>query len=279
MKKIYTIITLLVVLMASSCDKNVIEYNATSIDENTQSQIRFVYALNTLAAGAPNITRLKYNGVTVSEVSTAVGAFLPGTAKYHVVPKGPLAINTYTGTTKDVAQYTRSITIQQGRWNAFVHSLTADPLMLQVPNVLPTVLWDPWVDTACTIQFVNLLYDAAGTAGYGSLTLKVRRGTSSANYTYTTIGTAAFGAATELVKFKFLKANTSVGGTESSLAFVLYNSDATVFKTFSTGTTLADYASTGWSLTKGRNYVVFLNGLKGSSSTTQRVALSSITLN
>ncbi len=280
MKKILTLIPVLGMFFVASCNEHELDYYTTPVNTETQAQIRLSYDVGVVTTGAPNITRLSYNNQMVSEVSTAIGSIFPNSAaKYHVVPVGQLQINTYTGATKDVAHYTSTINIEKGRWTAFVHNLNTAPLMVQTPDEFPQ--YDPWADTACSIQFVNLLYGTDGATGYGTLTLKARRGagTTASPYIYTTIGTAAFGQYTDYIKFNLIKSGTVWSGTETGIAFVLYNELGNLVTTFTTANASTTYSATGYSLTKGRNYIIHLNGKMGTNYATTSFRLGAITLN
>ncbi len=280
MKKIFTLIPVLASLLLVSCAQHVLDYDVTYLDQTSQAQIRLCYDLGIVTTGAPTITRLAYNTQMVSEVATSIGNYFPySAAKYHVVPVGQLQINTYTGSTKDVVQYSNTTTIGAGRWNAFVYNLNQAPLMVEVPATLP--VFDPWADTCATIQFVNLLYAADGVSPAGTLTLKARRGagTTASPYVYTTIGTAAFGEATGLIRFNLIKTGTVWSGAESGLAFVLYDSTNTLLSTFTSSNAVTTYSATGYTCTKGKNYVFHLNGKRGTNYATTSIRLSTITLN
>lgn len=216
----------------------------------------------------------------VSEVATTIGNYYPfSAAKYHVVPVGQLNIATYQGSTKDVAHYSSTINIQKGRWTAFVYNLNEAPMVVPVPEVFPK--YDPWADTSCAIQFINLLYSSNGTTPEGALTLKARRGagTTASPYVYTTIATVGFGQASDFIKFNLVKSGTVWSGTETGLAFVLYDSSNNLMTTFTTANAVTTYSATGYSLAKGKSYIFHLNGKRGTNYATTGVRLSTITLN
>lgn len=283
MKKIYTIISVISLFLLVSCEKNVITFGTTDVDQSKSAQIRLVYDLPIVPSGTTyNITRLAYNDQMVSEVSTSLGSILPNSvAKYHVVPVGDLKIDAFKGSAKTDLQYTSTIQIAAGRWSAFVYQPDQAPLLVPMPNEFPS--YDPWADTVCTIQFVNLFHKADGVTPYGKLYLKGRRGagTTSSPYQYIDIAEANYKEASSYSSYKLYKSGTVWSGTESGLVFVLFNENGEQLKTFakSTATTPTDYAATGYSLSKGRNYIFHLNGKEGTNYATQTVRLSTITLN
>jgi hypothetical protein len=276
MKKIFTLTAAVVSLLFVSCEKQAIGYLSDDIDVTKFAQIRFVNDLPIVPSGTTyNITRLKYNDAMVSEVTTTLGSIIPNSAaKYHVVPIGPLKIDAYISASKDVLQYTNTINIPAGRWSAFVHNVAEAPLMVETPSQFPSM--DPWKDTVCTIQFVNLLYKADGTPYTGKLFLKGRRG--AAPYTYVDIAQCGFKEVSNFVKYRLYRTNAVWSGEEDKLAFVLFDEAGNLLKDFSTGTTVRDFSATGFTLTKGRHYIFHLNGKLGTSATNQSIRMSTITL-
>jgi hypothetical protein len=171
MKTILALVSIMVVLLVVSCEKNVITFGSTDINTATSAEVRLVYDIPVVSTTALNITRLKYNDKLVSEVSTAIGGIFPNSAaKYHVVPQGSVKVDAYTGTTKDVLQYSNTFTVGAGKFTSFIYSLTEAPYVIQDASVFPPS--DAWADTTANIQFVNLLYKADGVTPYGKLTLR-----------------------------------------------------------------------------------------------------------
>lgn len=281
MKTILALVSIFMVFMLTSCDKNLITFGSTDIDLTKSAEVRLVYDLPIVATAAQNITRLKYNDVMVSEVSTALGSSFPNSAaKYHVVPQGTVKVDLYKGVTKDVVQYSNSFTVGSGKFTAFVHSATAVPLVIKDVDVFP--YGDSWADTTANIQFVNLFYKADGVTPFGPLTLKGRRGagTTASPYVYINIATSAFKEASALIPYKLVKSGTIWSGTETGMVFVVYDAAGNLLKYFPTTTgALTDWSATALSLAKGRNYIFHMNGKQGVNYADQAIRLSTITLN
>jgi hypothetical protein len=217
----------------------------------------------------------------VSEVSTALGSIFPNSpAKYHVVPQGSVKVDAFTGTTKDVPQYSNTFTVGAGKYTAFIHSLTDVPFVIKDADVFPSS--DAWADTLANVQFVNLLYKADGVTPYGTLFLKGRRGagTTASPYVYIDIASCGFKQASALIPYKLVKSGTIWSGTETGMVFVVFDATGALLKYYPSSTgALTDYAATGYSLTKGRNYIFHMNGKLGTNYATQAIRLSTITLN
>ncbi|MEI6277424.1 MAG: hypothetical protein WCP08_15605 [Prolixibacteraceae bacterium] len=282
MKKILALVSILMVLLVVSCEKNVITFGSTDIKTATSAEVRLVYDIPVVSTSALNITRLKYNNQLVSEVSTAIGSIFPNsTAKYHVVPQGAVKVDAFTGTTKDVLQYSNTFTVGAGKYTAFIHSLTDVPFVVKDADAFPSS--DAWADTTSNIQFVNLLYKADGVTPYGKLTLKGKRGagTTASPFVYITIATCGFKEASTLIPYKLLRNGIAVwSGTETGMVFTVFDDAGVQLKYFPTTTgALTDWTATAFSLGKGKNYIFHLNGKMGAKYADQAIRLSTVALN
>jgi len=282
MKTILAIVSIMVVILVVSCEKNVITYGSTDVDLTKSAQVRLVYDIPVVSTTALNITRLKYNNQMVSEVSTAIGSYFPAsTAKYHVVPQGAVKVDAYTGTTKDVLQYSNTFTVGTGKYTAFINSLTDTPFVIKDTDTF--TYGDAWADTTANIQFVNLLYKADGVTPYGKLTLKGKRGagTTASPYTYITIATCGFKEASTFVPYKLLRNGIAVwSGTETGMVFTVFDDAGVQLKYYPTTTgALTDWTATAFSLGKGNNYVFHMNGKVGVKYADQAIRLSTFRLN
>ena len=281
MKTLLILVSFMAVLILASCETNEITFDGTDVDLSKSAQVRLVYDLPLITSTTQNITRLKYNDNLVSEVSTSLGSIFPNSAaKYHVVPQGSVKVDAFIGSTKDVLQYSNSFSVGSGKFTAFIYSQTEAPLVIKDVDTFPS--GDPWKDTTAYIQFVNLFYKTDGVSPYGTLTLKGRRGagTTASPYVYENIATCAFKEASALIPYKLMRSGTVWSGTETGMAFVIYDSAGNLLKQYPSSTgALTDYAATGYSLSKGRNYIFHLNGKVGAKYTDQAIRLSTIALN
>jgi hypothetical protein len=281
MKTILALVSVFMGFLLTSCETNEITFGTTDIDLTKSAEVRLVYDIPVVSSTTLNITRLKYNDQLVSEVSTAIGGIFPNSAaKYNVVPQGSVKVDTYTGVTKDVLQYSNTFTVGSGKYTAFIHSLTDVPFVIKDADVFPAS--DAWADTLANIQFVNLLYKADGVTPYGTLFLKGRRGagTTASPYKYIDIASCGFKEASQLVPYKLVKSGTVWSGTETGLTFVVFDATGVLLKYYPTSTgALTDWTVTGLSLGKGRNYIFHMNGKIGAKYADQAIRLNTITLN
>ncbi|MFA6335230.1 MAG: hypothetical protein WCX48_06685 [Bacteroidales bacterium] len=274
MKKILTLISVLMVIGLVSCEKNDITYKTTDLDLTKYAQVRLVYDLPLVASATQNVARLLYNNDTVSMVSTALGSIFPNsTAKYHALPIGTNTVKLLKSTYATI--YENSFNLTAGKWSAFVYNTSQPPILIQDPEEYQT--GDPWADTLTYIRFVNLFHKADGTP-YGKLYLKGKR-TIDGVVQYIDIAEANYGEASDYNPYKLYRQGIKVwSGTEASLVFTVFDATGAQLQYYTSSTVRAAYTATGYSLTKGINYIFHFNGIEG-TYTTQAVRLSTIAVN
>lgn len=283
MKKIFSILSVVSLFLLASCEKNVLSYQTTDVDVTTKAQVRLVYDLPVIPSSTThNITLLKYNDQRVSQISTALGSIFPNsTAKYHVLPIGANKVEAFKGAAMDQLVYSNTFNVPAGKWSAFVYNANEAPLMVQDPEVYET--GHPWVDTVTYIRFVNLLYKADGVTPFGKVFLKGRRLASQPNintYDYIDIAECDFKQSSGYIPYILRRNGIAVwSGTETNMTFVLFDANGNLLQTFSSSNVLGEYSATGYSMTKGVNYIFHLNGKMGTNYATQSVRLSTIAVN
>lgn len=277
MKKILSILSVLSLFLLYSCEKHVITYGSTDIDENQNAQIRLVYDLPIVTSSTHNLTKLEYNNKLYSQVGTALGSILPNsTANYHMIPVGANKVDAYKGSAGDVLAYSSNFTIGKGRWSAFIYNENEAPFMVQDPDEYVT--GHPWADTLTYVRFVNLFHKADGVTPYGQLTLKVLRVVNGQDV-WVDIATCNFKEASTYNPIKLNRKGISIwSGTETSMQFALYDVNGVPLQYFASTSakTKTDHKVTGYSLTKGRNYIFHLNGKEGDTYAGQSIRVSTI---
>ncbi|NCB19883.1 MAG: hypothetical protein EOM61_09725 [Bacteroidia bacterium] len=280
MKKLLSIISVLSLFLLYSCEKNVITYNATDLDQDQFAQIRLVYDLPIVTSTTHNITMLKYNDQLYSQVGTALGSILPNSmAKYHRIPVGSNKVDAYKGAAKDVLAYTSNFTIEKGKWSAFIYQENQPPLLVQDPEEYVT--GHPWADTVAYVRFVNLFHKADGVTPYGRLTLKVERIVNGVTQ-WVDVATCDYKEASTYNPIKLNRKGIAIwSGTESSMIFALFDANGNQLQYFAStsASTKAAHRVTGYSLTKGVNYIFHLNGKEGTNYATQSIRVSTISIN
>jgi len=280
MKKILSIISVLSLFLLYSCEKNVITYDTSDLDQNAFAQVRLVYDLPLVTSTTHNITLLKYNDQIYSQIGTALGSILPNSiAKYHRLPIGANKVEAFKSATKDVLAYSANFTVAKGKWSAFIYNENQPPLLVQDPEEYQT--GHPWNDTVAYIRFVNLFHKVDGVTPFGRLTLKGVR-TVGGVTTYIDIASANYMEASDYMPYKLDRKGIAIwSGTESSMVFALFDANGQQLTHFATSsaTTKANHSVSGYSLTKGVNYIFHLNGKEGTNNATQAIRVSTIAVN
>jgi len=280
MKKIHIILLAMFGLAFTACQTNEIKLPYDTIDASQYSEVRI---LNVIPVTG-NSDSLYFNGANYSSVSTAVGSYYPvSTPKYFAVPIGNIPIILRFAaktTTPTVASfvYSNTMTLKAGKWSAYICKSTQAPVMLQDADDVPAT--DAWNDTVCFIKVANFFYKADGVTPYGPMTIKAKKNITGA--AWETVATNVdFGTQTSSYYTYRLKNTASTkpwSGIEPSITFAIFDAAGVQYQSFTSPTTTAKaaYSNTGWSLGKGRAYVIYLNGKEGTANTSdQFIRLSS----
>ena len=279
MKKINFILSVILGLTCMSCQTNEITFPMSTLDVNKFSEIRVLNAIPVTG----NSDTLLINGTNYSSVSTAVGSFYPGNSpKYFAVPFGVANISlrfVAKITTPAVAafNYAQSITVAKGKWSAYITNASQSPVLLQDADNVPVT--DAWADTVSFVRVANFFYKADGVTPFGKMTLKAKKNNSTVWETVAlNVDFGTQSAAYYLYKLKNTGNVKPWSGTETNITFALFDNNDVQYQQFSTATTSAKgaYSNTGWSLGKGRAYVIYINGKEGATNnTTQFIRLGS----
>jgi hypothetical protein len=270
MKKIHFILLSIFGLAFTSCQTNEISFSFNSLDTTRYAEVRL---LNVIPITG-NSDTLLFNGQNYSSVSTALGGYYPySTPKYFSLPFGNTNISLRFGaktTTPTVAafNYSGSMTLQKGKWSAYIYNAAQNPIMLQDADDIPTT--DPWQDTVCFVRVANFFFKADGITPFGKITLKAKKNIVGANWE-TVASNIGFGTQSSVYYLYRLKNITNLkpwSGTETNVTFAFFDSTGVQYQQFTSATsaTRGGYSSTGWSLGKGRAYIIYLNGKEGTSN-------------
>jgi len=270
MKKIRFILFSIFGLALASCQTNEITFSFNSLDTTRFAEVRL---LNVIPITG-NSDTLLFNGQNYSSVSTIDGGYYPySTPKYFSLPLGNTNISLRFGaktTTPTVAafNYSGSMILQKGKWSAYIYNAAQNPIMLQDADDIPTT--DPWQDTVCFVRVANFFFKADGVTPFGKITLKAKKNLVGANWE-TVASNIGFGTQSSTYYLYKLKNVTNLSpwsGTETNVTFAIFDSTGVQYQQFTSATSAirGAYSSTGWSLGKGRAYVIYLNGKEGTSN-------------
>ncbi len=163
MKIIKYLSLILAVILMASCEKNVIEYDATTIGEVAEFQLHYIVPVNAVAAN--NITKVEINNQLYANSKAPLNTYnaIPSGAvgKFYTVNPGNVNIKMYTGTNMDVLVYDQSVTMTAIKQNLFVHDFNLPPVVIdnEFPYERREVVE---TDTTTWVKFYNFLYETAG---------------------------------------------------------------------------------------------------------------------
>jgi hypothetical protein len=168
MKIIKYLSLILAVALTVSCEENVIEYDATPLDENmAEFQLHYMNPVTSVAAN--NITRVEVNGKMVANVKAPLNTYnaIPSGAvgKFYTVTPGSVNLKLYL-TAKlepkgDSLVYDKSVTLTKGKQNIFVHDFNQDPIIF-INGAPFKARQTVTTDSTAWIKFYNFLYETAG---------------------------------------------------------------------------------------------------------------------
>jgi hypothetical protein len=161
----YTVLILAMALMVS-CEKNEVKYDALAISNMAEIQLHYMNPVTAVAAN--NITRVDLNGQLVANSKAPLNTYnaIPSgsVGKFYAVDPGNVNIKMYIKgkVAVDSLIYDKSVTLDAGKKNVFVHDFTKVPVVFNngypyTPNVTTAT------DSAGWIKFYNFLYETTGT--------------------------------------------------------------------------------------------------------------------
>jgi hypothetical protein len=280
MKKINIILFAILGLVFTSCQTNVITFSNEPVDVNKYTELRVVNAIPVTG----NSDTLLLNHVNYSSVSTSLGSYYPGsTPRYFIVPFGNDSISLHfiaKTTTPAAAAFTYKgmMTLTKGKWTAFIYNAAQNPTLLQDDDNIPST--DAWADTVCFVKVANFFMKSDGVTPFGKITLKMKKNITGADWE-TVAQNIDFGTQSAAYYKYTLKNTNNVkpwSGIEPNITLAIFDSNGVQYQSFSSPTTSVKgaYSNVGWSLGKGRAYVIYLNGKEGvTNSTTQLIRLGS----
>ena len=265
----YTVLILAMALMVS-CEKNEVRYDAIAISNMAEIQLHYVNPVTAVAAN--NITRVDMNGQLVANSkaplntynaipSGSVGKFYavdPGNVNLKLYMKGKIAI--------DSLVYDKSVTLDAGKKNIFVHDFTKVPVVINngypyTPNVTTVT------DSTAWVRFYNFLYETTGTPYAKKIQYQY---VDSRTSLPVNIGQpVAFGEATDWIKVTVVKIDlVSAGSRTITFKMKEVETNGTVvgdLQIMSTAGAYAAFTATA-SLSIGRRYHHIMAGFRAVKS-------------
>ncbi len=157
---------LLCSLVGISCEKHVVDYNATAVDEATTAEFQLFYMVPVVSGAANTINRVELNNelLTNETAPLAVFNFVPSGAvgRFFTTTPGQINLKMYKGVITDMQQtYDQNVDLPAGKHNLVVHDFDKPPIVLSNEIPYPKVTTEN-TGTTAWVKFYNFLYETAG---------------------------------------------------------------------------------------------------------------------
>lgn len=167
MKKLNKILLFLIcAFIGVSCEKHVVEYKATPIDEATTAEFQLFYMVPVVSGAANTINRVELNDELLSNETAPISVFnfVPSGAvgRFFAATPGQVNLKMYKGVITDMLQtYDQNFDLPAGKHNVVVHDFEKPPVILSNSEPYPKVTTEN-TGTTAWVRFYNFLYETSG---------------------------------------------------------------------------------------------------------------------
>ncbi|MGO1243686.1 MAG: hypothetical protein ACTJHT_03285 [Sphingobacterium sp.] len=167
MKKLNKILLFLICsFIGVSCEKHVVEYKATPIDEATTAEFQLFYMVPVVSGASNTINRVELNDKLLSNETAPISVFnfVPSGAVGRFFATTPSQVNLkmYKGVITDLLQtYDQNFDLPAGKHNVVVHDFEKPPVILSNQEPYPKVTTEN-TGTTAWVRFYNFLYETSG---------------------------------------------------------------------------------------------------------------------
>lgn len=159
------LIILVFVLLGTACEKNVVEYDAELIDDETTAQFQLFYMAPVTTGTANNINKVELNGELLANETTplAVYNFIPSGAvsRFFTTKPGTVNLKLHRGAVNNLTlAYDQNFDLPAGKYNVFVHDFSKPPVLIKNETPYPSVTTE-FTGTTAWVKFCNFLYETA----------------------------------------------------------------------------------------------------------------------
>jgi hypothetical protein len=166
MKIIKYLSLVMAVMLAVSCEKNIVEYNTTPIGDVAEFQLHYFAPVPAVAANY--INKILIDGQLYANRKAPLQTYnaIPSgsVGKFLTIAPGNVNIKMYTGATDTtlVRTYNQNVTLVKGKQNVFIFDTLQPPIVFDngFPYVTNTSMN---TDSTCWVKFYNFLYETWGT--------------------------------------------------------------------------------------------------------------------
>ncbi len=157
----YICLLLLTFLVLSSCEKNIIEFNATPTNL-AEFQIHYFEPI-TPANSSFYMYKIEINNKLVANSLTPLNSYnaLPSAAVglFYTAEPGEVNIKMYRNATKPELVYDKSVALAKGKQNLVIHDLQKAPIVYDLEYPFLNDRKTVYTDTVGYVKFYNILYE------------------------------------------------------------------------------------------------------------------------
>ncbi|WP_270088711.1 hypothetical protein [Sphingobacterium sp. SYP-B4668] len=154
------------VLFSTACEKHVVEYKATLVDDETTAQFQIFYMVPLTTGTANNINKVELNGELLTNETTPLSTynFIPSGAvgRFFTTKPGAVSLKLYRGAVNSLTlAYDQSFDLPAGKYNLVVHDFNKPPVIIKNETPYPKVTTE-FTGTTAWVKFSNFLYETTG---------------------------------------------------------------------------------------------------------------------
>lgn len=156
---------MMVLALLGSCEKNVVEYKAEKISDETP-QFQLFYMVPLAAGTANNINKVEVDGQLLTNETSPLNVFnlIPNEAvgRFFAGKSGTSNLKLYRGSVANLTlAYDQDINLPAGKHSLFIHDFNKAPVIIPYPMPLPSITTE-YSGTTAWVRFINLMYEKAG---------------------------------------------------------------------------------------------------------------------
>jgi len=160
------LIILIFSLLGASCEKNVVEYNAELISDETTAQFQLFYMAPVATGAANNVNKIELNGELLTNETTPLSVynFVPsgGVSRFFATTPGKVNLRLHRGTVTNLTlAYDQDFEIPAGKHVLVIHDFTKPPVFIKNEVPYPSVTTE-FTGSTAWIKFSNFLYETPG---------------------------------------------------------------------------------------------------------------------
>ncbi|MFC3200111.1 hypothetical protein ACFOET_20995 [Parapedobacter deserti] len=160
------ILALICTFLCTACEKNVVEYPATPISDETTAQFQLHYMVPVTSGTVNNINKVELNGALLANETAPLATynFIPSGAvgKFYATNPGTVNLKLYRGPASSLTlAYDRDFDLPAGKYNVIVHDFDMPPVIVKNEVPYPTVVTEH-TGTTAWVKFYNFLYETPG---------------------------------------------------------------------------------------------------------------------